>query len=136
MEFKFKGFDRQEYTEFQRKIDSGEKGSDIDFIGNIRVGELCFDLVARDYDDADGGDALDYDCYVGGEEGYSETPHGYPYGWGGGGNLGALNIFPDMSYDEFMEKAEAELEKFISENPECCKYSLMEKANMPFHDWN
>lgn len=60
--------------EFRKAVEGIEKQDDSeDFLGNLYIGDLCFDLVLRDHE-GDTGVVLDADLYVGGvDTGYGYT---------------------------------------------------------------
>ncbi len=94
-----------------------------DCIGNVRTGELCFDIISRN----ETPQILDWDLYLGGVEGYAETNDGYPYDHICGGGI-EKNI-EELTFDEFKEIMESIFTKCIKEE------NLDDKANMPLHEW-
>ena len=123
-EFYWNDFNEAMYAECGRK-------SQIDYyadwcVGNIRVGEICFDLVFRSFDESKPL-TLTYDAYVGGvDDGYGYSECGYPYTEADGGTL---CDFYDYSYEVFKEMAEAELTEFIEAR------NLTEKASEELNLW-
>ena len=116
-----------------------------DYVGCCRIGDLCFDIVLREYDEAC---TLDYDLYVGGVDsryGYSvfsamesgkyksedEVPDKecYPYDYYGGGSFDDSCIW--MRFDEFKRIAERRFDEFIED----CSDEIKAKANEPLHIW-
>ena len=97
-------------------------------VGSVRVGDICFDLVLRDY--GDDGLTLTYDTYVGGiDDGYGYGIEHYPYTYADGG---FLSLSADVAYKDFKEAAEEELTNFINADN---YYGMAEKAAMPLHIW-
>ena len=123
-QFNWDGFSEAAWKDCDRQ-------SRIDFftdtwVGNVRVGDICFDLVFRCFD-ADMPLTLTYDAYVGGiDDGYGYGENGYPYTEADGGTL---CDFYDWSYEVFKEMAETELAGFIEER------HLEDKASQPLHIW-
>ena len=119
-----------------------------DYLGAVRVGELCFDLLLRlkDYDDDHSPLVLTFDCYAGGVK-YGDEPYAYsriepdyPYEDVGGAD------FPtdctEYDYHDFQVFAEQEFTKFIKESAEnnlqhCYNISrdLRPLAEKPLHKW-
>lgn len=102
-----------------------------DYIGCVRVGNLCFDILIA-YDEK-GKMWLAYDLYVGGvDTGYGYTASDYPYDYAEGGNF--EDVIISMTYEEFQKYAENQLENYIKTWP-YEKASLIEKANEPLNIW-
>lgn len=101
------------------------------FVGAVRIGDLCFDLVTRDFG---GGEiTLSYDLYIGGvDDGYG-CKNGYPYTFGDGGSF--RGSCSDMTYDEFTEYAEGVLSDFIAGYAPTADYDVQTKANEPLNIW-
>lgn len=100
-----------------------------DCIGSCRIGELCFDILIRDYNS--GIFCLTFDCYVGGiDSGYGYSHDGYPYDYADGGSFFYNDPCTWMSFEEFKAIAERRFDKFIEENE-----LLVAKANEPLHMW-
>ena len=106
-----------------------------DCIGFIRIGEICVDVLIRDYGDGDIPKyAYSYDFYVANEDtgyGYKTDMNNLPYDYADGTDLKDLSL----SYDEFVKKSEELITKFIEENDKVNGYSLVEKANKPLLIW-
>lgn len=106
-----------------------------DYIGFIRIGEICVDVLIRDYGDNDLPEyAYSYDFYVANEDtgyGYKLDMNNLPYDYADGTDLKDLSL----SYDEFVKKSEELITKFIEENDKVNGYSLVEKANKPLLVW-
>lgn len=128
-----------------------------DYIGNVRVGDLCFDIRIEDTDNYGVDEPIIvYDLFVGGVDdgyGYSSleaTNSGeysnkndvpidklYPYTCGDGGAFGKTEDLFRYDYDEFVRVAEKELTDFIMENGSF-RYgdkTMLEKAEEPLHVW-
>ena len=110
-----------------------------DYVGNIRTGNLCFDIIQVE-DDA----TLWIDCYVGGVDsgyGYSMNDDNYPYDYIS--EVGAaieLNEYKDLTYEQFVSKVEKELTdsinnkvEYVADNKETV--NLIDKANEPLKIW-
>ena len=101
------------------------------YVGCVRVGDLCFDLIAREYNDEF---VLDYDLYVGGvDDGYGYGKDNYPYTEVGGGSFQDSLI--SMSYNDFVKQAEEAFSDYIYHSNYSAKYNLADKANEPLHIW-
>ena len=118
---------------------------DNEYVGCVRVGDLCFDLLIRLNENVD--QVLTYDLYVGGVDtgyGYSNPnkfntdiyreEDNYPYDYVCG--LDFPRTCTSMSYDYFKAYARAEFEHFIKVEDERYKEaSLIDKANEPLRIW-
>ena len=105
-----------------------------DYIGFIRIGEICVDVLIRDYGEDESKLAYSYDFYVANEDtgyGYQTDMNNLPYDYADGTDLKDLSL----SYDEFVKKSEELITKFIEENDKVNGYSLVEKANKPLLIW-
>ena len=109
-----------------------------DFVGNVRTGNLCIDLIQDEYDGS-----IWADCYVGGVDsgyGYSnEDNYPYDYCLEVGMSI-ARSEFKDYSYEQFLQMAEKELTESITKNPTYTAengetVNLMDKANEPLKKW-
>ena len=109
-----------------------------DFVGNVRVGNICFDIMQLD-DDA----SLWVDCYVGGvDSGYGYGEDMYPYDYVNSvGTVISRALYENMSRDQFVEYVEKELTKEINDAKtyECWEtketINLIDKANEPLRIW-
>lgn len=121
-----------------------EMDESFDFIANVRSGELCFDLVAREHNE--GEYKLSTDLYVGGSEikcGYGTSATGKPYDFFGDvGYSFKSSIFKDMKVKQFKQFIEEQLTQIITDaNPSCSVgimgtcCNLFEKANKPLIEW-
>lgn len=113
MEFCWDNFKKEKYTDIKDKLDKRAELAD-DYIGSVRVGEICVDVLIRDYGEGDTPKyAYSYDFYVANED----TGYGYrlesniPYDYADGTDLTDLAL----SYDEFVKKSEELLTSFIKE---------------------
>lgn len=100
-------------------------------VGFCRIGDLCFDLVIRDYRlEADKPRLyLTYDLYVGGIDsgyGYGEDDYPYDYADGSGWGMESVKLY---SFDQFKIMAEDEFTGFIKLS------GYEDKANEPLHVW-
>ena len=129
MKFDWTNFTEVDFTNYCAKAEN-DLLIEGDYIGCVRVGNLCFDLMVRLNDDKL---YLSYDLYVGGvDSGYGYTASDYPYDYAEGGNFEDTMI--SMSYEEFQKYAEEKFELFITIWPYEAA-SLVEKANEPLNVW-
>lgn len=116
----------KEWDDYRNNYDN-DYYSSMDSIGQCRVGDLCYDLINRDY--CENGFYLDYDLYVGGVDfGYGYTSNGYPYDYADGGGWSMKEI-KGLSFEEFKKKAEKDLLEYI------IKTDYLDKATQPLHIW-
>ena len=105
-----------------------------DCIGFIRIGEICVDVVIRDYGEEGNKLAYSYDFYVANEDtgyGYKEDLN-IPYDYADGTDLFNLSL----SYEDFVKESERIITEFINANDrKDHKYSLIEKANKSLLMW-
>lgn len=126
MNFNWDEFTAEDFVNYCASVENKIVEADY-YIGAIRVGEICCDLVVREYNTDKL--TLTYDIYVGGENtGYGYTSEEkYPYDYAGGDD------FPDscisMTYEDFKKMAEKEITEFLTKN------NLLNKANMKLHKW-
>jgi len=147
MKFDWNGFTANDFVNYCARVENDMIGQD-DYVGCVRVGNLCFDLLVRQYGDIQ---CLSFDLYVGGvDTGYgyadmkkaidmyngisdnSEKDPQYPYDYADGEDFEDTMI--SMVYEDFQKYAEERFEKYIKS----CQYneaSLIEKANEPLHIW-
>lgn len=129
MKFDWTNFTEIDFTDYCAKAENDLMHED-EYVGCVRVGNLCFDLMVRDND---GKLYLSYDLYVGGvDSGYGYTASDYPYDYAEGGNFEDTMI--SMSYEEFQKYAEEKFELFIKIWPYEAA-SLVGKANEPLNIW-
>lgn len=131
MKINWDEFKRKNYTNDETKL-----AELVDVcIGFIRIGEICVDVVIRDYGNVDSPEyAYSYDFYVANEDtgyGYKTNMNNLPYDYADGTDLKDLSL----SYDKFIKKSEGLITKFIEENDKVNTYSLIEKANKPLLIW-
>ena len=129
MNFNWNDFDKKGFEiacEMLKENDDNE-----DFVGSVRVGNLCFDVVTREYNDKL---YLDYDLYVGGVDtgyGYADD---YPYDYAGGGSFDESCV--EMNYEEFKAHAEETMENYINDEETAYIHaSLIKKANEELKVW-
>lgn len=121
-----------------------ETDEDYEFIGNVRSGELCFDLVIRECDKNDY--ELFADLYVSGDgvkAGYGKSETGKIYDFFGSvGYCAKIDKFTGMDIEKFKNFIDEQLTKAITDATEensvgcmgsCC--NLLEKANKPLIVW-
>ena len=139
MKFDWSGFTADDFVDYCARMENSMEYAD-NYIGNVRVGELCFDLVLRDYE-GNGTLVLTYDLYVGGVDsgyGYSRIDEGYPYDYAEGSDFDDTCI--SIPYDEFQKIAETAFRNYIKwYNQSGAAYGtysdLNEKAEAPLHVW-
>lgn len=129
MKFNWDGFKKESFDTTCDKLKNGNR--DEVCVGQVRIGDLCFDVTTREYDNKM---YLDYDLYVGGvDSGYGYS-NDYPYDYYGGGSFDESSV--GMNYDEFVSYAEKTMKEFIESESEFYKNaSLIEKANIELHVW-
>lgn len=144
MKFDWKDFTEKDFTNYCAKM-KDDVEYDSEYVGCVRVGDLCFDLLIRLNENGD--QILTYDLYVGGVDtgyGYSNInklnpdmhreEDDYPYDYVCG--LDFASTCTNMSYEYFKSYAEAEFEHFIEVESESYKEaSLIDKANEPLNVW-
>ena len=144
MNFDWRDFTEKDFDDYCEQIKSDVE-YDGEYVGCVRVGDLCFDLVIRLNENGD--QILTYDLYVGGVDtgyGYSNPnkfnpdmyreEDDYPYDYVCG--LDFSSTCTNMSYDYFKVYAEAEFEHFIKvENERYKEACLIDKANEPLKVW-
>jgi hypothetical protein len=136
MMFYWTNFTEVDFAKYCGKAESAKMGPD-DYVGCVRVGDLCFDLVARMDDNCEKW-YLSYDLYVGGVDtgyGYSDRNRdfpSYPYDYADGGDF--KDCILSMTYEEFQRYAEAEFIKFIVTWP-YKKANLVDKFLEPLKIW-
>lgn len=129
MKFNWDGFNKESFDVACAIIKENDGYEN--FIGAVRVGDLCFDILTREYNNKL---YLDYDLYIGGVDtgyGYADD---YPYDYYGGGSFDESCI--DMKYDEFVSYAEKTMKEFIENEESAYTHaSLIEKANDELNMW-
>ena len=135
MIFNWDNFTKEDFVDYCAKVENDQMYEDT-YIGCVRVGELCFDLVTRKYSEEE-GIVLTYDLYVGGVEsgyGYSRIEDGYPYDYAEGSDFDDTCI--SLSYEEFQLLAEASFTRYLGEGQVFyAQANLADKAAMPLHVW-
>lgn len=131
------GFSKKQYEDMIQDYNGNSLEPD-DCIGQVRIGNLCFDIVTRQYDSL----ALDFDLYVGGVDtgyGYSALSKMYPYDYADGNNLDSMENIKNLSYEQFIKFAENIFTNFLQTEEEGYKkannVSLAEKAKEPLMIW-
>lgn len=128
MKFDWRDFDETKFENCKKDMETGDHIDD--YIGAVRVGNLCFDLVLRGCDDTNGS-ILTYDLYVGGVDTGYGYKNDYPYDYDDGGSFKGIE---EMDYHEFVTYAEKAMSEYIMES----KYALadlVEKASEPLNIW-
>lgn len=121
-----------------------------DYVGCVRVGDLCFDLVLRLYPETEEEEldyynnpdasklVLTYDLYVGGVDGYSyssrdkDNPN-YPYDFAEGGDW--FGTCENLSYTGFKLLAEESFKDYIEHSGYTLTHNLIDRALEPLHIW-
>lgn len=134
--FDWSNFTSEDFVNYCAMMENDQLYAD-DYVGCVRVGDLCFDLVLRCYDDENL--VLTYDLYVGGMDtgyGYSnrcnETPD-YPYDFAEGGDWFSTCIY--LSYEGFKLLAEESFKDYIEHSGYTLTHSLIDRAKEPLHIW-
>lgn len=135
MVFNWDGLPKDDFVDYCARMENNliEDGA---YVGCVRIGVLCFDLVVREYaHDKPREHALDYDLYIGGiDSGYGYTlTNKYPYSYDGGGSFESLMI--DLTYEQFKDNVERALTDFIMNEGSEHNISLVEEANKPLKIW-
>ena len=135
MTFDWSGLTPEEWTDYCSRMENSQCYPD-DYIGAVRIGELCFDLVTRKYSEAE-GIVLTYDLYVGGVDsgyGYSRIEPDYPYDYAEGSDFEDSCI--SLSYEEFRQIAEAAFLRYLNEGQVFYTGAdLRLMAEKPLHIW-
>lgn len=130
MKFDWSNFSEDIFNEYK-----GNKDNELyidNYFGCARVGDLCFDFVAREF--TEGILTLTYDLYVGGvDTGYGYGIDNYPYDYADGNSFKDIT---NMSYKEFVSYAEKVMTEYITNHENKYEYaSLTEKANEDLKIW-
>lgn len=108
--FNWDGFSEEIFNKYKKDTREGSIIAD-DCLGLVRIGNLCFDIITRNYENEESV-VLDADLYVGGvDSGYGYSSSGYPYDFAGGFTIS--DEIKTMSYLEFKAYLEIELKNFI-----------------------
>lgn len=111
-----------------------------DYVGNIRVGNICFDIIQIVDEDV----TLWIDCYVGGVDtgyGYSLNKDNYPYDYAYEvGTSMNIDEYEKLSYEQFVNIIEKELTDSINDKKTYTAdngilVNLIDKANEPLNIW-
>lgn len=99
------------FTDLQRELKSGTYDYCDDYIGGIRVGECCFDVVLiigeTEYD------FYNIDCYVYGiDSGYGIAKDGTPYDMYDGF---CYNVNTNEDYETFKRNVDAKIAEFLDD---------------------
>ena len=119
------------------------------YVGHVIVGDICVDIIIRDYGDEEEKLAYSFDLYVAGEDtgyGYKDLEDGsvLPYDYAEGDDMWVSDLPEDFA--TFKKQAEELLTWYIAFNDTEYKakspdslvinYSLVEKASKPTRtDW-
>ncbi len=99
------------------------------YYGAVHVGEICFDIVVRFYDEDI--PTVTLDCYVGNENTGYGYRNGIHYDYADGFDIKSLPV----SYNEFVKTAEIMMEKYIKTVDKQYDGRLTNKANKPVLIW-
>ena len=133
MKFYWNNFTKKDFVDYCAKMKNNTLHAD-DYVGAVRVGDLCFDLVLRSYDEGKSL-VLTYDLYVGGVDsgyGYNKKDD-YPYDDAEGGDFNDTCI--SMTYEDFQKIAESSFAYYIKHCEFYDSANLIEKANEELHIW-
>lgn len=136
-DFDWSKFTEQDFANYCAMVENEQLLAD-DYVGCVRVGDLCFDLVLRCYEPVDDRAQLflTYDLYVGGiDNGYgvSRLDHEYPYDFAEGDDFNDTCI--SMTYEDFKTVAEKSFTKYLENCAYTESHSLVSKAEQPLHIW-
>lgn len=124
--FDWRDFDKEKYDQMQKGINNIWD----DCYGNVRIGEICFDVVLRSVDD---NVIICFDCYIANKEGYAEKqmPDGtwLQYDYADGFDIEDTTL----SYKDFVRFAEKRMTDYINNGN--YGYLLKEKANKELLIW-
>lgn len=134
MKFKWNIADEHRWDRYKKE--QGEEESDSgNYIGSVRAGDLCFDIL-------EWGNHLWFDLYVGGvDTGYGYGADGYPYDFFDVLGFAWYDKIRDTTDAEFKEQVEKHITEILKKNPEYTtdtrniKVNLIEKANMEMQEW-
>lgn len=126
------GMDEKKYETDEKKVSMMVD----QYVGHVNVGDICIDIIIRDYGDEDEKLAYSFDLYVAGEDigyGYKKLEDGskLPYDYAEGDDIWASDL--PVDFETFKKKAEELITRYIvlndtkygHKNP----YSLVEKAS-------
>lgn len=123
------GWDRYKKEQGEEESDSGN------YIGSVRAGDLCFDIL-------EWGNHLWFDLYVGGvDTGYGYGAGGYPYDFCDFLGFPWYGRVSDTTEATFKGKVEKHILEMLEKNSEYTtdtkniKVNLIEKANMETKEW-
>lgn len=145
MKFNWDSFTKNEFENYKKRVTNDDMLDELlreACIGNVRVGELCFDLLIQELETDDEevfNLCLTYDLYVGGEDtgyGYSNRygHNNYPYDYAEGNAFNGTCT--DMTYEDFQKYAEEVFENYIKDEGQFyVSYSLIDKANTELNLW-
>ena len=147
MEWRWNKRDEKTINSMLKAVRKGKENTDrFDFIANVKSGDLCFDLIFREYDE--GEYIISTDLYVTGDEivkGYGESDSGRAYDFFS--NTGyCINVadIKGMDISKFKDYVNNLLTKEILITAEDdfknigamgSKCNLIEKANKPLAEW-
>ena len=141
--FNWDAFTEADFANYCAMVENDMVGHG-DYFGCVRVGNLCFDMTARDYEDT-GDVVLTYDLYVGGINvggimetgtepyGWSKIVDDYPYEYAEGSDFEDSMIA--FRYDELREIAEKAMAEYIENCAYTEKFDLVSKALQPLNVW-
>lgn len=123
-------WENEQIKEFLETISKDRDDMPMDFIGEVRAGNICFDMVERE---AEGKYYLWADLYVGGiDSGYGLNNYPYDfiddidYIW-------ETEALKELSVEKFKEQVEKKLTELINNSDS--EYHLTDKANEQLNVW-
>ena len=120
MNFNWDGFTAEDFTNHCAKAENDMYDRDSNYIGYIKVGGILFEIIVDENED------LAFDMFVANGSKCISVGTAYPF----------EDLRIDRSYDDFVEEAEEELERFIySHDCDIEDISLVSKAIGRLHDW-
>lgn len=123
--FDYRGFTEQDFN--KTKADVLNKIIEEDYVGCVRIGDLCFDIVA--YPEVQ---CFCIDLYIGGiDDGYGYK-NGYPYTQYDGFDV-PFHKMETSNYEEFKGLIERRMFLVITKADKT--YHTLDKANQELHVW-
>lgn len=120
-------FSKEKFDEMIRNFANSKLSAD-ELIGQVRCGNLCFDVIVREYDEL----FLTFDLYVGGVDtgyGYSVLIKDYPYDYADGDSIASMQEISKLDYGAFVSIAEFVFDRFINNHEETYKNSDLAANN-------
>ncbi len=124
-----------EYKRNQANYINGDEEGYGNYVGNVRFGNLCYDIV-------EWGDHLWFDLYVGGvDTGYGYGVDDYPYDWCDLAGFPWNDYLANTSDEDFKREVEEFIEEHINQfegyitSIKAIPVDLVAKANEELREW-